>query len=179
MPTTRCLICSNPAIKDFVDGGLNKGLTNRAVAAGLTAVGGKTFDPDVVGRHKANHWTKPVDPDAPKPTKRDLAILLRDKVADAIVALPENREPEYDDDGKLVTPGSLPILDDGVVKAAAMGLKAQAILDKREQNQQKLGLAAGYLGLQLLLRGLGEEQPEPVMIEDGLTIEGEYTDETD
>ena len=171
MPTVRCLICNNDALLGYVNSGLDKGLSNRAIVAGLAAAGGK-LDPEVVGRHKNNHWTKPKDPEAPQPTKRDLAIILRDKVADAIVALPENRPPVYDDDGKLLEPGSLPILDDGVVKAASMGLKAQAILDKRQVEKNKLGLAAGALGFQMYLAGLGRET-DPPELDDGMTIDGD------
>jgi hypothetical protein len=157
MVTTRCLICQNPSLRSYVDGGLNKGVSNAGIAAGLAAAGG-TLDPDVIGRHKNNHWTKPEEPGAPKPTKRDLAIMLRDQVIERIEA------------------GDVDILDKEVAPGLGVGLKAQALLDKREQTERKLGLAAGYLGLQLFLQGLGDERPEPVMIEDGLTVEGEFSE---
>lgn len=175
MTTTRCMICQNEALLVYVNAGLTKGVSNAGIAAAFGAAGGH-LDPEVVGRHRKAHWTPPVDPAAPKATKRDLAILLRDKVADAVDALPDPKPPVYDDDGKLVTPGNIAILDKDFAPALSMGLKAQGLLDKREATDKKLGLAAGYLGLQLLLQGLGEAPAKAVMIEDGVTVEGEFED---
>jgi len=162
--TTRCLVCSNEALKTYVDGALDKGMSARGIAAGLTAAGG-SIDPDVISRHRKNHYTPPKDPSAPQPTKRDLAITLRDRVLNAIDELPEPGEDELD-----------PILSKHLAPALGAGLKAQALIDKREANAEKLGLAKGYLGLQLYLQGLGHEPQEPVMLDDGNTLEGEYAE---
>lgn len=155
MAAVRCLICKNPPLRDYVDGGLNKGLSNSGIAAAFEAAGGK-LDPEVVGRHKNNHWVKPVRPDGPKPTQRDLNIMVRDKVADAIEDIPGE---------------GLLLMGKEMGPALNAGLKAQAALDKREATNKKLGIAAGALSLQAWLAGLGD-RPEPPELEDGNTIEG-------
>lgn len=154
--TVRCLICKNPALRGYVDDGLNRGLSNSGIAAAFVAAGGK-LDPEVIGRHKANHWTKPVDPSAPKPTSRDLAIMVRDKVADAIEDMPGE---------------GILLMGKELAPSLNAGLKAQTILDKREQANKKLGIAAGALSLQMWLAGLGDTEP-PKELDDGNTIEGE------
>ena len=152
----RCLICSNEALRGYVDAGLNRGLSNAGIAAGLEAAGGK-LDPDVVSRHKARHWVKPVDPDAPKPTNRDLALIMREKVADAV----QDMDPQ-----------ALLFMGKDLAPMVGKGLQAQAILDKREATNKKLGIAAGALSLQAWLAGLGTAPPPPEL-DDGDTIEGE------
>lgn len=152
----RCLICKNPALRDYVDGGLNKGLSNAGIAAGIEAAGGK-LDPDVVSRHRHAHWIKPMREDAPKPTSRDLAIMVRDKIADAV-------EP--------MSGEAILLLGKDMAPAINAGLKSQAILDKREQSQARLGIAAGALSLQMWLNGL-RDAPPPPELDDGNTIEGE------
>jgi hypothetical protein len=153
---SRCLICSNEALRGYVNDGLNRGLSNAGIAAGIVAVGGE-LDPDVISRHKRGHWSKPIDPDAPKPTGRDLAIMMRDKVAEAV----EDIAPEH-----------LLYMGKDLAPMVGKGLQAQAILDKREQVSKKLGIAAGALSLQAWLAGLREEPPPPEL-DDGNTIEGE------
>ena len=152
----RCLICANPALKGFVDDSLTKGLSNAAIAAGVIAVGGK-LDTDVIGRHKAGHWVKPVREGAPVPTNRDLAIMVRDKVADAIEDIPGE---------------GILLMGKELAPAINAGLKAQAAIDKKAVANAKLGLAAGALTLQAWLAGLSSA-PVPPELEDGNTIEGE------
>jgi len=152
----RCRICGVPALRDYVDAALNKGLSNRAVSAGVDAMGG-SLDPDVVARHKAGHWSKPVNPDAPTPTQRDLAIMVRDKVVEAITDMPGE---------------GLMLMGAELGPSLNAGLKAQAMLDKREAVNKKLGIAAGALSLQMWLAGLNESAPPPEL-DDGNTIEGE------
>ncbi len=152
----RCRICAVPALRDYVDSALSKGLSNRGIGAGVDAMGG-SLDPDVVGRHKAAHWTKPVSSDAPKATNRDLAIMVRDKVAEAIEDMPGE---------------TLILLGQEIGPTVNAGLKAQTILDKREAVNKKLGIAAGALSLQMWLAGLNEAAPPPEL-DDGLTVEGE------
>jgi hypothetical protein len=143
-----------------VNDGLNRGLSNAGIAASIESLGGK-LDPDVVGRHKARHWTKPVAPDAPKPTSRDLAVIMRDKVAEAV----EDMEPE-----------ALLYMGKDLAPMVGKGLQAQAILDKREATNKKLGIAAGALSLQAWLAGL-REAPVPAdlaELDDGNTVEGDF-----
>ena len=152
----RCLICNNPALKGFVDDSLDKGLTMVAIAASIEAVGGK-LDPDVIGRHKNNgHWVKKVRTEH-QPTARDLAIMVRDKVADAIEDIPGE---------------GLLLMGKEFGPALNAGLKAQAAIDKKAAVQAKLGLEAGALSLQLHLAGL-RDLPPPPELDDGNTIEGE------
>lgn len=126
------------------------------IAASVVAMGGK-LDPDVIGRHKRGHWTKPVDPDAPKPTGRDLAIIMRDKVADAVGDM---------------DPKALLYMGKDLAPMVGKGLQAQSILDKRDATNKKLGIAAGALSLQAWLAGLGSAPQPPDLLEDGKTIEG-------
>jgi hypothetical protein len=140
----------------YVDGGLNKGLSNAGIAAAFNEAGGK-LDPDVIGRHKKNHWFPPVDPDAPKATQRDLAIMMRDKVAEAIEPMSGDMLLAF---GRELAP------------MVGQGLKAQTMLDRRESQSKKLGLAAGALGFQMYLAGLGRES-DPPELEDPTIIEGE------
>lgn len=152
----RCLICNNPALRTFVDDGLNRGLSNAGIAAAFEAAGGK-LDPDVIARHKKGHWEKPVDPDAPKPTNRDLAIIMRDKVVEAV----EDMDPK-----------ALLFMGKDLAPMVSKGLQAQTILDKREATNKKLGIAAGALSLQAWLAGLADAPPPPEL-DDGNTIDGE------
>lgn len=175
MSTVRCTVCNNEALRAFVDTGLDKGLSARGIAASLEAAGGK-MDPDVISRHRANHYTPPPPPEgAPKPTKRDLAIMLRDKVADAVERA-EPRKRLVKEDGEWVEKDvPFDVLDPDLSGALSMGLKAQAIVDKREAEAKKLGLAAGALGFQMYLAGLGRD--DAPALPDG-SVEGTFKDVT-
>lgn len=151
MPSPRCLICNNASLRLYVDGLLDKGLSLRGIAAGVEELGGK-LDPDVVGRHKNRHWTKPVAPDALKPTQRDLNILIRDKVVDAV----QDMEPE-----------ALMFMGKDLAPMVNAGLKAQTALDKQVQHREKLGAALWLAGFQAQLN------PSAPALDDGLTVEGE------
>lgn len=152
----RCRICATPALKDYIDAGLTKGLSASGLAAGVEAMGGN-IQPETISRHKARHWVMPTREGAPTPTKRDLAIMVREKVADAV-------EP--------MTGEAMLLFGKDMAPAINAGLKAQAMLDKREAVNKKLGIAAGALSLQMWLAGLNEAPPPPEL-DDGNTIEGE------
>lgn len=158
----RCRVCGSPALLDYVNGGLNKGLSARAIAAGIEAMGGN-IDPDTISRHKAKHWTAPVREGAPQPTQRDLAIIMRDKVVEAVADVPAE---------------ALLLMGKEFAPMIGKGLQAQSMLDKREAINKKLGIAAGALSLQMWLAGLGETEPPPEL-DDGNTIEGEAVEVTD
>jgi hypothetical protein len=152
----RCLICNNAALRSYVDDALDKGITMVGIAASIEALGGK-LDPDVIGRHKNNgHWVKKVKTEH-TPTARDLNIMVRDKVVEAIEDIPGE---------------GLLLMGKEFGPALNAGLKAQAALDKKAATQAKLGLEAGALSLQLHLAGL-RDLPPPPELEDGNTIEGE------
>lgn len=156
MPTVRCLICKNPSLLLYVNGLLDKGITNAGIAAGVVDMGGK-LDPDVIGRHKNGHWVKPERAEGPKATKGDLAVLVRDKVYDMVDEL---------------TPEALMVLGKDFSPVIGQGIKAQTLIDKREQLDKKLGIQAGAIALQAWIAGLGHSPPPPEL-DDGNTIEGE------
>ena len=89
---------------------------------------------------------------APARTKKDLAVLVRDRVLEQV-------EDE-----------SMDIMDPRAQAAIGSGLKAQALLDKREQQQKKHTQADALVALLGALRG---ESYTPPMLDDGMTIEGE------
>jgi hypothetical protein len=141
-----------------VNGLLDNGISARGIASGVVDMGG-TLDPDVVSRHKNNgHWQPKQRTEGPKPTKRDLATLVRDKVADAV----EDLSPE-----------ALLLMGKDLGPMVGKGLQAEAILDKREVNEKRLGIAAGALSLQAWLAGLGASTAPPLELDDGNTIDGE------
>ncbi len=162
MVTTRCLICRNEALLGYVNDGLNRSLSARGIAASLESIGAK-LDPDVINRHKHAHWTPPADPNAIKPTNRDLAIMVRDKVADAI----EHKDPE-----------AMLALGKEFAPMVNAGLKAQASLDRRAATNRKLGIAEGALGFQMFLAGLGRIKPPPELADPDI-IEGEVISVTE
>lgn len=154
--TPRCLICQNTALKSYVDNALDKGISNAGIAASVESIGGK-LDPDVIGRHKNNgHWVQKVKTEH-TPTARDLNIMVRDKVVEAIEDIPGE---------------GLLLMGKELSPALTAGLKAQAALDKKAATQAKLGLEAGALSLQMHLAGL-RDLPPPPELDDGNTIEGE------
>jgi hypothetical protein len=136
-----------------VDDSLNRGLSNVGISAAIAELGG-TLDRLVIARHKENHWTKPVNPDAPRPTMRDLAITMRDKVLEAV----EPMDAE-----------ALLYMGKDLAPMIGQGLKAQAILDKREQATKKNTQADILLSLLAALRGEGRPM---LQIEDGTVVDG-------
>lgn len=139
---------------------LNEGISNAGIARSIMDVGG-ALDPRVIARHKSEHWTKPVPQDAPQPTKRDLAVMVREKVADMVQDM---------------SPDALLMMGKEVAPMIGKGLQAEAIIDKRLVDQRKLGLAAGALSIQAWLAGMGDTTKPPPELDDGNTIEGEATE---
>lgn len=152
----RCLICNNPGLQLFVNTLLDKGLSNAGVAAAIVDAGG-VLDPDVVARHRKGHWVKPERTEGPKATKRDLAVLVRDKTYEMVEDL---------------SPDALLVFGKDMAPIIGKGLQAESIIDKRVATERKLGLAAGALTLQAWIAGLGRAE-QPPELEDGMTIEGE------
>jgi hypothetical protein len=134
---------------------LDKGLSNAGVSSAIVDAGGE-LDPDVVARHRKSHWVKPERAEGPKPTRRDLAVLVRDKTYELV------------DD---MTPEALLVYGRDLAPVIGKGLQAEGLIDKREVNQKKLGLAAGALSLQAWIAGLNVSQ-QPPELEDGTIIEG-------
>jgi hypothetical protein len=141
----------------YVNTLLDNGISLSGIAAGVVDMGGK-LDPERVARHKRDHWHPKERTEGPKPTKRDLATLVRDKVADAVEELSGE---------------ALLLMGKELGPMVGKGLQAEAIIDKRAVNDAKLGLAAGALSLQAWLAGLGSNTAPPAELDDGMTIEGE------
>lgn len=110
---------------------------------------------DVINRHKTHY--KPPEARTPGTSKRDFAILVRDKAYDQFEA------------------GQLSLVVKDTVPGVTAGLKAQAILDRRDEKKSKAGLADLAWALLGLLKS---ETAPPLRLEDGNTIEGEF-DEAD
>lgn len=134
---------------------LGNGLSNAGIASGVIDLGGK-LDPDVIARHKANHWIRPERTEGPRPTKRDLAVLVRDKTFAAV---------------EDVSPEALLLMGKELAPMIGKGLQAEAIIDKREVNDKRLGIAAGALSLQAWLAGLGQNTAPPPELDDGKTVD--------
>lgn len=90
---------------------------------------------------------------APAKTRRDFATLVQERAAEQFEA------------------GELDLANKEHAAGIGAGLKAQAIIDKRELAQKKHTQAEALVALLAALRGEGHG---PVaLIEDGMTIEGE------
>lgn len=150
MSTIRCTICKNAFLRATVDRLLDEKMTYAGIER-YAGEAGIDLTADVVSRHAKHYAPPPVKP--PNTSKRDFAIIIRDK------AMEQLEKGELDLSSKDTVPG---------INA---GLKAQALLDQREKQkskQQNAELAFAIIAM------LGGTQPAVPMIEDGLTIEGDY-----
>lgn len=157
-----CTICKEPGVRKVVDGYLEDNMTG----AGISRALGRLFpgsssvpSSDVINRHRQHY--KPEPTRAPRERKRDFAAYMRDRIQTAV----EQIEPVTAEDGSVVDP----ILRVDLQPALNTGLKAQAVLDKREQVAKKQTQAEVLLGLLAALRGEGRPVAQ---LEDGMTIEG-------
>lgn len=159
MPAGKCRICDNASTALFVNTLLDKGISNAGIAKSIMELGGD-LDADIIGRHKNRHWTKPEPASGPKATKGDLALLVRDKTYEMVEDL---------------SPDAMLLMGKDLAPIVGKGLNAQALIDKREQLDKKLGIQAGAIALQAWIAGLGRSEPPPEL-DDGNTIEGQFTD---
>jgi glycine/D-amino acid oxidase-like deaminating enzyme len=138
-----CQTCADITRKSVTDAMLAKGLSGVFIAHELTKLGLKTTD-NMVNSHR-KHYLPPVDQDAAK-REKDLAILVRDRTYDAIVA--GRLEPNVRD-----------------------GITAQGLLDRREEKVDDRNTA---LALARLLSGRGDPNIELLAPDHVVVIDGVY-----
>ena len=161
-----CKVCDDKAVCLTVDRYLDQGLSCLLISQTLT-LGGWAVAAPTVSRHKL-HYTRGVNPDL-KPSRRDAAIIIKNRVLDAL-ELVEERPGEWltDAEGNRVYMKGGSILDKDLQPALGTALKAQALEDKRELAKAKGGAVQVLTALLAALRG------EPVLLlEDGNMIEGD------
>lgn len=136
-----CQTCADVTRKSVTDAMLAKGLSGAFIAHELTVKMGMKTTPDMVNNHKRHYVVPIADADAIK--AKDLAILVRDRTYDAIVA--GRLEPNVRD-----------------------GITAQGLLDRREEKVDDRNTA---LALARLLSGRGDPSsqlaPDNVVVIDG------------
>jgi len=145
-----CTVCKNPGVRKVVDGYLEEGTTGAGVSRALADLG-LNLSPEVINRHKT-HYEPPKE--RQKGTRKaDFAVIIRDKAIEQVQS------------------GELDLTDKDQVAGINAGLKAQAILDKREVFKAKAGtaeLAWALLGI------FGQQTPPPAQLDDGMTVEGTF-----
>jgi hypothetical protein len=148
-----CTVCSNSTVRRLVDAELEAGVSGAGISRNL-ARAGMTLTADVINRHKLHY--KPEETRSPGERKRDFAVYVRNRTQDAVEALPVPEDGGLD-----------PILHKDLQAALNSGLKAQAILDKREVVKAKQ--SGGEIGLALLRWLEGGTMPQ---LTAGTVIEG-------
>jgi hypothetical protein len=141
----------------MIDASLDDGMTAAGISRQLEAIGA-TVDPDVINRHRKHYADD--RPIAPKGTpKRDIAVMIRDKVADKI-------ESADGDEMEAI------LFTKSGQGAIAAGLKAQKLIEDREKEKAKTGRSVELLSALFAIVGIG---PTPVVaaLDDGMTVEGE------
>ena len=143
-----CSVCKNPGVRKVVDGYLEEAVTGVGISRALGDLG-LALSPEVINRHKT-HYAPPVVRE--KGTRKaDFAVIVRDKAITQFES------------------GELDLRDKDLAPGITAGLKAQAILHKREVTRAKSGTAE----LAWALLGIFGQQTPLLQLDDGLTIEGE------
>lgn len=151
-PLASCTVCAEVGVRKIIDGYLEEGVTGAGISRSLAKLG-LNVSPEVVNRHKTHY--APPETREKGTRKKDFAVMVRDKALETFEE------------------GKLDLADKDHAPGINAGLKAQAILDKREQ--QKVLPAAGGILLELLARWNGTPAA-PLQIEDGNTIEGDFSE---
>lgn len=145
-----CSVCKNPGVRKVVDGYLEESVTVAGIHRALGELG-LNLSADVLSRHRT-HYEPPAT--RQKGTRKaDFAVIIRDKAIEQVQS------------------GELDLTDKDQVAGINAGLKAQAILDKREVFKAKAGtaeLAWALLGI------FGQQTPPPPQLDDGRTVEGTF-----
>jgi hypothetical protein len=150
-----CSICSKPALAKFVDA--SPDLTAAALSRQAEQMG-MELSADRILNHRKHRSAEAYL--APAKRKSDFAVLVREKAVEQFEA------------------GELDLREKDHVAGINAGLKAQAIIDKRELLNKRNTQADALLALLGALRG--DPYEAPLQLDDGLTIEGEAVEvETD
>lgn len=148
-----CKVCDDKVARRVVDEELGKGMSAAAVAKLMTLRGFSVGAPTVADHRK--HAPMASVPAAAAQTKKDLAILVRDKTFDAV----ENGEISITDkEWRNVQPG----------------LAAQKLLDQRENKRDDHKTA---IALAMILSGASSGGPPAHLLDAGdedMMIDGEY-----
>lgn len=152
MKQPRCKVCDSTPLRSMIDPLLDEGMSGRGIERALADIGVSIMDETVL-RHKSHY--KDTSKPPPRTRKRDFAILVRDKAFDEFEA------------------GRLDLGDKDVVPGINAGLKAQSIIDGREKARSKQGNAELAFAI---IQMLGGGQAPVPQLDDGLTIEGEYSE---
>jgi hypothetical protein len=142
-----CSVCAIPALAKFADANTElsaSGLSKQAETAGMN------LSADRIQTHRKHRADEGYL--AASTTKKDLAILIRDKVAMRV------ETEDFD------------VLDRNVAAGLGAGLKAQALIDKRDAREKKMTQAEGFLAILSALRGEGHGPT--VLLEDPNVIDG-------
>lgn len=143
-----CSICRNKVRRSVIDAAMDKGVSNAAIQRDMAETGWK-IGLLPLSRHR-RHYVSALTVSSTKRRGNDLAVIVRDRTIQAI------------EDGRLS-------IEDESWKNVGPGLKAQDVLDRRENktNDRKtmLAIAAMLTGTQAV--------PAALLIEDGDVIEGE------
>ena len=152
MKRRMCSVCDNPVLRRLIDPLLDEAMSFVGISR-YAADAGITLNPDVISRHR-QHYKEDLKR-APGTPKRDFAILIRDKAYDSVET------------------GRLSLENKDLVPGINAGLKAQGIIDGREKQKSKQANAELAFAI---IAMLGGGNPEPLQIEDGKTVEGEFSE---
>lgn len=134
------------------------GISRYAQDAGLALTA------EVVNRHKRHYKDgRPVVP--PGARKRDAAIIIKERVLDALDKVEEEERQSGNETGAWV-------LNKDLQPALRTALAAQNTEDTREKSRATKGTAEVAFAIIAMLRG--DATPQPMAIDDGMTLDGEY-----
>ena len=145
----KCKVCDDKVARRVIDEELGKGMSAAGVARLMTLRGFPVTDSTVL-EHK-NHAPAAAVEVAAAATKRDLAILVRDRTYEAVER------------------GAIDITDKEW-RNVSPGLAAQKLLDQRESRGDDRKTA---VALAMILSGASTGGPPPHLLADGV-IEGEF-----
>jgi hypothetical protein len=142
-------VCKTPALAKFVDASPDLSMAALSRQAGTL---GMDLSPERIGTHREHRAAEtPVGAGVAK-QQRDFAALVREKALQQLES------------------GELDLTDKDAVPGINAGLKAQALIDKREQGQKKQTQAEALVALLAALRGEGHMLPSPVAPLDAIDV---------
>jgi hypothetical protein len=159
--STGCKVCDDKAVQLLVDRYLDQHIQYTTIARTLVLGGFQVSDGTISTHDK--HRVKSLPADV-KPSKRDAAVFIKNRVMDALEKLDEEVDPVTGEKGL-----GHGILAKDLQPALGTALKAQAIEDKREQKKV----------VQNFWFELGGAIYDAPQLADPNVIEGEARDVTD